>query len=163
MKIIYVKSYTLSIPKLDARMAPTKSRANRLKSHILASRTLRLVPIIVLLGILPACIIPYPHTTSRTPEIKGRVLDSATREPVQGAKVFFIRALHHTTRTDARGYFFLQATRNFHWAYVSGEDWPEDKGVSMEISHTNYISYQFSPNTLTDEENMGDILLKRQP
>lgn len=102
-----------------------------------------MVVFILLTGCVP--FVPFlfvPHTTDRAPAGHGRVLDAKTHAPIEGAKVFFVEAPHHTTRSDAKGYFRLKAIRNFHWAYVSYEGhWPEGKDSEMEITHPNYLPY----------------------
>jgi len=110
-----------------------------------------------LLVLLTGCV-PIPHTTERSPEVCGRVLDARTRAPIQGAKVFLIQAPDHAAYTDVSGYFQLKAARNFHLAYVlAGErgHWPERKVGSMEIYHPNYL-----PVCGGWSGNVGDILLK---
>jgi hypothetical protein len=71
--------------------------------------------------LLTGCL-PIPHTTPRSDDVHGRVLDAITHAPIQGAKVFFDASPHHPTYTDEAGYFHRKAIRNFHWAYVFGQD-----------------------------------------
>ena len=112
---------------------------------------------LLMLALLTGCI--WPHTTMRSSEVRGRVLDAKTRLPIEGAKVFFVQRPPHPTYTDAAGYFHLKTTRNFHFAYLPPEgDWPERKDSAMQISHTNYI-----PLGGSWSGDVGDILLKPKP
>jgi len=101
--------------------------------------------------------VPIPHTTLRSPEIRGHVIDAVTHAPIQGAKVYLRQSPHHTIYTDANGYFDLEETRNFHWAYNDGGGLPDNKDNYIEISHTNYVSYGFFDIL---GGNAGDIVLK---
>jgi hypothetical protein len=122
------------------------------------SRALRLMSIVVGLGLLAGCL-PIPHTTERSHAVHGRVLDATTHAPIQGAKIFLIQSPHHATYTDAAGFFHMKATRNFHWAYVFGEDWPQNKYFNMEALHVKYLPHDFEPD-ITGREDVGDLLLK---
>jgi len=110
---------------------------------------------ILLLTLLTGCL-PIPHTTPRSDDVHGRVLDAVTRAPVKGAKVALSLSPHHETFTDADGRFHMKATRNFHWAYVTpGGDWPFGKPSSMEITHSNYLTLEGGWSG-----DAGDILMK---
>ena len=93
----------------------------------------------VVLLTLSGCMIPYPHTTMRSEEITGTVIDSRTGAPVEGAKVVqraFNGAREGKIRartTDSLGHFRLRATHNFHLATVGpeGADWP--RGYYYEL------------------------------
>jgi len=66
---------------------------------------------------------------------------------------------YHSTYTDTNGFFYLKATRNFHWGYVPPEgDWPDRKDNIMKISHPNYATIWGTWGT-----NTGDIFLKPKP
>jgi hypothetical protein len=103
--------------------------------------------------------LPIPHTTPRSADVRGRVLDANTRLPIKGAKVFLVEEPHHTTCTDEGGYFHMKATRNFHLAYTGGSGWPDSKDNYVQISMTNYVPYGFDDY---GGGNLGDILLKPQ-
>lgn len=92
----------------------------------------------LVLSLMGGCL-PWPHTTPRSAEVWGRVLDAKTHAPIQGAKVCFVQDPPHTTYTDKDGYFHMPATRNFHLGYTEGGGWPDNKIASMVISHTNYF------------------------
>jgi hypothetical protein len=106
------------------------------------------------LTLLTGCL-PWPHTTERSDPASGRVLDANTHKPIADAKIEFNQPPHHTTYTDANGYFYLKATRNFHWAYTEGGGWPDNKDNAMKISHPNYATVWGVWRT-----NTGDILLQ---
>src|ERR1017187_3834801 len=113
---------------------------------------------IVVLTMLTGCV-PIPHTTERSPEVRGRVLDAHTHLPIKGAKVYLIHNPHHTTYTYLNGYFRMKGTRNFHWAYVPPEGhWPDPKDDAMGISHTNFVPHGFMPDW--SHEDIGNLLLE---
>jgi hypothetical protein len=114
--------------------------------------------ILVALGYFSGFLVP--HTTDRSGEVRGRVLDARTHAPIHGAKVYFVNSPHHPTYTDATGHFHMKATRNFHWAYVPPEgDWPDRKDKGMEVSYPGYQPYGFMPDTISSID-VGDIVLK---
>jgi hypothetical protein len=103
-------------------------------------QTIKLLPRvigIVVLALLSGCI--YPHTTPRSDDVRGRVLDAITRKPIQGAKVYFVSSPHHPVYTDDAGYFHRKPTHNFHMAGVPPDGvWPENKDSNTEITHPHY-------------------------
>ena len=102
--------------------------------------------------------LPIPHTTERSPEVYGRVLDARTHAPIHGAQVSLSQPPHHSTYTDAAGRFRLRPTRNFHFAYVAPEGGsPGRKDDSVTVSHPKYRPYGFLANAGGD---IGDILLE---
>ena len=115
---------------------------------------------ILFLVFLTGCL-PIPHTTTRSPEIHGRVLDANTRESVKGAKVFLTEHTRVSAVTDSSGYFRIKRTRKFHPAVTIPEgDWPPSKywGSALTVSHSNYVAYiQRGPNDEWITEK-GDIL-----
>jgi hypothetical protein len=127
-------------------------------------RCMRLVPLVLVVALLSGCILPYPHTTERSAEVRGRVLDARTVAPIQGAKVFLSEHPTVSCTSDATGQFRLRPTHNFHVAVAGpeGADLPrgEDWGLAVTVSHKNYVTYvQHGPDDhrLTDK---GDILLE---
>jgi hypothetical protein len=115
------------------------------------------MPVVAVLSLITGCL-PIPHTTPRSDDVHGRVLDAHTRAPIQGAKIFLAVKPHHPTYTDANGHFDMKATRNFHWAYLAPEgEWPNNKDSTMEITHTNYL-----PLVGGWSGDVGNILLEPQ-
>src|SRR5258708_4997729 len=106
-------------------------------------------------GLTAGCL-PIPHTTLRSPEVWGRVLDQRTREPIQGADVSFNQSPHHRTLTDTRGHFHRKAVRNFHFLYLPPEGhWPDRKDSGTRISHPDY-----APLWGDWSGDVGDIFLR---
>jgi hypothetical protein len=96
------------------------------------------------------------HTTPRSDEVHGRVLDAITHAPIEGAKVSFVSSPHHPVYTDTTGYFHRKAIRNFHYASVPPEgELPENKDSSTEIAHEHYL-----PIWGDWRGDAGDILMK---
>ena len=109
-------------------------------------------------------ILPYPHTTERSPEVRGRILDARTNAPIQGAKVFLSEHPEVSCTSDGTGHFRLRATHNFHVASAGpeGADLPpgKDWGIAVTVSHNNYVTYvQQGPDDHRLNEK-GDILLQ---
>lgn len=117
----------------------------------------------LLLTLLTGCIIPYPHTTVRSFEVHGRVLDARTRAPIQGAKVFLSEHPNVRSTTDATGKFRIKATHNFHLgAAVPEADWPPGKYWHSDVTvlhpdYTIYVQRELDDRWLTDK---ADILLE---
>jgi hypothetical protein len=112
-----------------------------------------LISLLAATCLLTGCI--YPHTSERSEEVRGRVLDAKTRIPIEDAKIYFAESPHHPTYSDAKGNFRMKATRNFHWSgNVAGGSWPYPKTGFIEISHPNYLT--------AGAEN-GDNLLQPKP
>ena len=122
---------------------------------------------------LSGCIWPVPHTSQRSPEVSGRVLDATTQAPIAKAKVALHDCPSVTTATDNSGSFVLRATHNFHYASRMGMCWtdlPEGKqyGPSIEVSHPRYVAaqidswrYQKSDSTNYSIFRLKDVLLER--
>lgn len=92
--------------------------------------------------LLIGCI--YPHTTQRSQEIRGRVLDAKTHQPIHQAKVYFCEPPYHTTYTDTNGCFVIKATKNFHWlAGADGSGYPPRKTSGLRITHENYATNEY--------------------
>jgi len=106
--------------------------------------------------LLSGCL--YPHTSERSDEVRGRVLDAKTRLPIKGAKIYFCDPPHHATRTDAYGYFRMKAAKNFHWlAGADGSGFPSPKSDGICISYEGYVTRDFRKRYDGDPLN---ILLK---
>jgi len=119
---------------------------------------LRLCVCAAALVLLCGCL-PYPHRTVRSPEIRGRVLDARTHEPIEGANVFLKYHTNIASRTDSFGCFHVKATHNFHLGVLPPEGhWPQRKyyGSHFIASHTNYFSGEVSAYPT----NQGAVLLK---
>lgn len=85
-----------------------------------------------------------PHTTERLGEVRGRVLDAQTHQPIKGAKVYFCEPPEHATYTDADGYFLMKPTKNTHWlSGAGGSGYPNRKSNGLCISHPNYSTKSY--------------------
>ena len=119
-------------------------------------RAMRLIPFILVLSLLTGCI-PFPHTSLKCEEVRGRVLDAETHTPIKGAKVYLVvddfsgntdkSRPEHVTYTDATGSFRLGATHQFHLAVVAVEGdndfLPKRKYYEGRILHPDYSSWRF--------------------
>jgi hypothetical protein len=85
-----------------------------------------LTTLLVMLASVCGCI-PFPHTSERSPTIQGRVLNSATGQPIGGANVYLADLNAMSAKTDAKGFFRLRGTSNFHMGVIAspcGGDFP---------------------------------------
>ena len=73
---------------------------------------LKFIACALVLVALTGCL--YPHTSPRSPEISGSILDARSHAPVQGAEVSLSGHPQVSSTSDAVGHFRLRATRNFH-------------------------------------------------
>jgi hypothetical protein len=99
---------------------------------------------------LTSCL-PDPHTTLRSPEVRGRVLDARTLAPIQDAKIFFTDQPKISCQSDTAGYFVLKETRNFHLGAIPPEgDWPQREYYwpKITISRTNYIPHEINSDSI---------------
>src|SRR5690348_2923465 len=84
-----------------------------------------ILAIVLLISFFGGCI-PMPHTTERSPEIHGRILDANSHTPIQGAKIFLSGHPNILSVSDTNGNFQLKATRNFHLGSTPPEgNWPK--------------------------------------
>ena len=101
-----------------------------------------------------------PHTTQRSQELRGRVLDAKTLTPIKGAKVEFLQSPHHPTYTDAEGYFRMKATKQFHWGRdLAGGDQPPPKHNDLKVSHKDYVTKY----PLPDERGFDPLSIRLEP
>ena len=108
--------------------------------------------------LLPLCgCIIFPYTVPRSAEVTGRVLDANTRLPIKGADIYLVEEPHHTTHTDANGYFRLKATHNFILIYMGDGCWPNKKTDEVQISRTGY-----QPSGINADAG-GNVLILMKP
>ena len=104
--------------------------------------------------LLTGCV--WPHTTVRSKEVRGRVLDAQTHLPIKHARVAFCDPPYHTEYTDTDGYFRMKAEKNFHWLVgADGSGYPNRKSNCIQISHEKYEGHGGHW-----EGDIGDILLQ---
>jgi hypothetical protein len=99
--------------------------------------------VLALGGLAGGCLWPVPWMSLKSPEIEGRVIDAATKEPVEGALV----SVHHEPslriKTDAKGRFLLRETENVHLGHVhaNGKEKPPEapyRGDEFDVSKPGY-------------------------
>jgi hypothetical protein len=94
------------------------------------------------------CIIPYPHTSQSSPEVRGRIVDEATRNPVGGAEVSVHGRPATRVLSDGTGQFLLPEHHNFHLfitASPCADSLPHGKPYSdtIDIRCRGYAPIQF--------------------
>ena len=104
---------------------------------------------------LSGCLWPVPHTSERSPEVRGRVIDAVTHLPVEGTTI----ALHDhpsiMARTDSTGTYRVRATHNVHlvtFLGVCSSDFPLGKyyGDEVDVSHPLYQTIQIRARQYRD-------------
>jgi hypothetical protein len=125
---------------------------------------MRFTPFILILILLSGCVIPYPHTTTRSGPISGTVLDEHTHSPIAGAEIVLTQHPKAACKSDSSGHFMLKEIRSWHWGIGIGAGNSEDLPFRMPwdpiitVSHTNY-----TPRSNLDWSRRCDdvVLLKR--
>ena len=90
------------------------------------------------------CVWPVPHTSERSPEVRGRVIDSVTQLPIQSATVSLHDHSSIAARTDTAGIYRIRATHNVHLVTFLGicsSEFPQGKyyyGDEVDVSHPRY-------------------------
>lgn len=120
----------------------------------------RFMPLILALGLMTGMTgcLPFPHTTQRLYEVRGRVLDASAQTPIQGAEIFLTEHPNYKCKTDSMGYFRLKEINNFHLLLIAPEgEWPARQGwwPNITVSHPNYQLRQIQ----NDFADKGDVLL----
>jgi hypothetical protein len=120
-------------------------------------------PLLLIVTLLSGCILPWPHTSWRSGEYRGRILDERNRAPIEGAKIFNTEHSNVYCTSGADGRFWLKATYNWHFGYTMtppesfdyprGETWTS----GITITHADYISCQIVEGVFEDT-----ILLRKQ-
>jgi hypothetical protein len=120
------------------------------------------------LGGLSGCVVPAPHTSQRSPEVRGRVIDATTQLPIGNVTV----ALHEhpsiMARTDDSGAYRIRATHNIHLARLlgpctselpAGQNYGDELDVSHPLYHTKQIRAQEYRDELFTDGTLREIVL----
>ncbi len=105
--------------------------------------------------LLSGCVItPVPHCWAITPIVQGKVVDSDSHLPIQGARIQLADRPKVAATSNDQGRFRLPAARNFFWLWIGTYDGisnhlpfgptPSDK---IQISHSDYHSLVLSIET----------------
>lgn len=89
-------------------------------------------------ALLTGCLIP--HTSERSPQIRGQVVDSRTGEPISNAKVRWLEQSSPSDVTDLNGTFSLPESKNWHVLYWGHADVPNHGRHSriLFVTHSDY-------------------------
>ena len=123
-----------------------KKRKLKTEPATISWPALRIIPLILIFCSLTSCVLPDFHTTWRSQEVGGQVLDESIHAPIEGAKIFFTYHTNLWCRSDTNGCYLIKETHNWHCLIFIGagnsEDWPprEVWDPYITISHTNYIT-----------------------
>lgn len=117
---------------------------------------------------LSGCVLPIPFRSNRTPELSGRVVDSATRLPLANASVSFLQRDGHTplprpvAMTDASGRFHLKRTTTQHLLFFYGgpcnsSAWPDAPDSELlRIQHAGYATKTLDLNEAFKASGLSD-------
>lgn len=125
--------------------------------------------LITLLGLV-SCF-PIPGTSSRTPQMSGRVIDMETRRPIAGAQVALRDAPKlRSSVTDRSGRFLLKESRNVYLYQAVHTDTGMLRSLDSDLAITchGYHSKEIDPRrhaVLVDSSahpriELRDILLR---
>jgi hypothetical protein len=147
--IIPVKgALTPAVPELTLGGKPQHMR--NLLSYLL------LAPLAL---VLCGCLV-YPHTSQRSREIRSKLLDGRTRQPIEGALIYVKGHTNIFCTSDATGRFWLKPTHNFHLVRYGScpQDWPRGEWWNeVVIAHTNYVTcFPFKPDPYRNAEVEGN-------
>ncbi len=78
-------------------------------------------PILLLSPFLFCCcvVVPLPFTSDKSPQFKGRVVDSNSKKPVAGAEVWAEGNERGKVATGPSGEFLLKPGKNFHLIFYA--------------------------------------------
>ena len=121
------------------------------RRNILKQRLLAIVLAVCCLR-LAGCVAPDFSTTVRSPDVRGRVVDTETGEAVQNARIYWTLYTNEVTTTDGSGNFHLPGASNHHYLktrlyagiYGIAEDtYPQDARPcnAIVITHPGYDPY----------------------
>ncbi|MDB6024235.1 MAG: hypothetical protein JWM68_458 [Verrucomicrobiales bacterium] len=93
------------------------------------------------MGCLP---VPWPGREQTSPSISGRILDSVTTRPVEGARVQIHERPKTSVLSDTNGEFRVMEMRQFYLiSFVTGQNvyhFPrvQERSYLFDVSHPNY-------------------------
>jgi hypothetical protein len=84
-----------------------------------------------------------PSKDERSPEVRGRIVDAQTQQPIADATIALQQHPSTSTRSDSSGSYRLRATHNVHLVTFLGicsSDFPAGKyyGDGLRVSHPHY-------------------------
>jgi hypothetical protein len=116
---------------------------------------------------LSGCVGPVPGKWATSPEVRGRVIDGTTGEPVVGATVAIQGRLETAVVTDTAGRFHIAAVREFAFRTFTScpvYDCPKTKDycAQVEIKHPSYETlrlFAFSHLAKPENHTAGPLFL----
>ena len=132
-------------------------RANqRMNQSIKPKNLFTATVLLIAMCMFPGCII-YPHTSEKSPNRSGKILDISSRDPVAGAKIFITGHPSNSCRTDQEGNFFLRSTHNFHLFVLLANGCSGSRGKiwgdCITIRHPQYKTFEESLDDLRSNTN----------
>jgi hypothetical protein len=111
----------------------------------------------------------WPHASSRSPAVTGRIVDAETHQPISGATVSWLQKSKRMATTDASGNFSLQSTHGMHCMILGScaVDEPLDHDFrQLTIRRSGYNSTIIYASIYAKEKDapklvLNDVLLTR--
>jgi hypothetical protein len=140
-----------------------------MKTKIIVKRLLlALVLAACWLGLGGCIVLPEFSTTVRSPDVRGRVVDLETREPVENVRIFWHDYTNEMTTTDTNGNFHLPGVNNRHYLYVGcyagiygwgGAHYPQGATpcYSIGINHPDYWDGYSIARSYSMAKSDGDL------
>lgn len=123
----------------------------------------------LLTGCMGGVILPAPHTTRATPEIRARLTDATTGQPVSGGIVRIPERPKTFAVSSEDGTVALKPVRTFHWFLAGSQhDWDSlpvgyEWSGTLEVVHPDYETRRFkAPMVTGDPMLIGDVQLTRK-
>ncbi len=126
---------------------------------------------------LAGCVIPVPvpGTQTTSSHLHGRIIDSASQQPVEGAKVMISDRPGTAVQTDSAGRFDIERVREFYLIHFASRgvesNFPRTSRYcsKVEVSHPGYEGVEFDiqeakwvaakPAKASDPYLLADVLL----
>jgi|SRR6516164_6680912 hypothetical protein len=105
-----------------------------------------------------------PNKDERSPEVRGRIVDAQTQQPIADATIALQEHPSTSTRSDSLGFYRLSATHNAHLVTFLGicsSDFPAGKyyGDGLRVSHPLYQTQEIHGRQYRDPHRTNSTVL----
>jgi hypothetical protein len=118
----------------------------------------------VCLSIGLAGCISGPSVDERSPEVRGRIVDAETQQPIADATIALREHPRTSTHSDSSGSYHLRARHNVHLVTFIGicsSDFPPGKyyGDRLRVSHAGYLTEEIDGRQYRDQGSTNGTVL----